>query len=726
MLAKTDGQSLQEHNGALLRYFESYKDALVMLPTLCGLNNFWELLKIAIIFHDLGKSAKDFQNLMKNLIKSYNFRHEWLSGSVLLDIDMPEDEKELVLNAILSHHKNFKELKDRYKKCQSTKEMIEDGDEIDLKENRIFEKEIDTLDFAWIKSYLENFKIYIKNFTKTDPLAFAKPLPKILQKWTTISKDNIGEKEKWQNIFLSASLSICDHNASANLDRILILKESNFEFLNTILEPFKHQQDSWSSQDNILLIAPTGQGKTESALGWLRNQLKNRQGRAFYLLPFTASINAMVRRVSKNFKDDGLVGLLHAKAKFFIDEFYEKKDGQTFADIADLNKKVYKPLKVATPYQILKWAFGVKGFEKGLTELAGSYLIIDEIHVYNDELYQNMLFFLEWLIKKLCVKIFIMSATLPTFIQKQLESELKVKIIKPQIELLQNLKRHRISLIESKMEDKILEYINGKNLKILIVCNTVSKAQEIYNLLGCYDSKIMLHSRFNAADRVRIEDKILTKQPKILIGTQAIEVSLNIDYDVIFSEIAPLDSLLQRFGRVYRGRRIKPDQEPNCFIFTDIDPIFKKIYTRPNVLENTLNELRKHNEEQIDEEKVQTMLDNVYEPIKIDENEKINFFKMLDGLYPYNVYEDNEEQFDSQFDGVEVLPCELESKFDEYVSKGRFLEAEKLLVPISKSKFYQYKKYGYISSKLKKGYIKIVCLKYDSELGLLEAGTCFD
>ena len=434
----------------------------------------------------------------------------------------------------------------------------------------------------------------------------------------------------------------------------------------------------------------------------------------------------MVRRVSKNFKDDGLVGLLHAKAKFFIDEFYEKKDGQTFADIADLNKKVYKPLKVATPYQILKWAFGVKGFEKGLTELAGSYLIIDEIHVYNDELYQNMLFFLEWLIKKLCVKIFIMSATLPTFIQKQLESELKVKIIKPQIELLQNLKRHRISLIESKMEDKILEYINGKNLKILIVCNTVSKAQEIYNLLGCYDLKIMLHSRFNAADRVRIEDKILTKQPKILIGTQAIEVSLNIDYDVIFSEIAPLDSLLQRFGRVYRGRRIKPDQEPNCFIFTDIDPIFKKIYTRPNVLENTLNELRKHNEEQIDEEKVQTMLDNVYEPIKIDENEKINFFKMLDGLYPYNVYEDNEEQFDSQFDGVEVLPCELESKFDEYVSKGRFLEAEKLLVPISKTKFHQYKKYGYISSKLKKGYVKMVCLKYDNELGLLEAGTCFD
>lgn len=726
MLAKTDGQSLQEHNGALLRYFESYKNALVMLPTLCGLDNFWELLKIAIIFHDLGKSAKDFQNLMKNLIKSYNFRHEWLSGSILLDLDMPEDEKELVLNAILSHHKNFKELKDRYKKCQSTKEMIEDGDEIDLKENRIFEKEIDTLDFAWIKLYLENFKIYIKNFTKTDPLAFAKPLPKILQKWTTISKDNIGEKEKWQNIFLSASLSICDHNASANLDRILILKESNFEFLNTILKPFKHQQDSWSSQDNILLIAPTGQGKTESALGWLRNQLKNRQGRAFYLLPFTASINAMVRRVSKNFKDDGLVGLLHAKAKFFIDEFYEKKDGQTFADMADLNKKVYKPLKVATPYQILKWAFGVKGFEKGLTELAGSYLIIDEIHVYNDELYQNMLFFLEWLIKKLCVKVFIMSATLPTFIQKQLEIELKVKIIKPQIELLQNLKRHRISLIESKMEDKILEYINGKNLKILIVCNTVSKAQEIYNLLGCYDSKIMLHSRFNAADRVRIEDEILTKQPKILIGTQAIEVSLNIDYDVIFSEIAPLDSLLQRFGRVYRGRRIKPDQEPNCFIFTDIDPIFKKIYTRPNVLENTLNELRKHNEEQIDEEKVQTMLDNVYEPIKIDENEKIIFFKMLDGLYPYNVYEDNEEQFDSQFDGVEVLPCELESKFDEYVSKGRFLEAEKLLVPISKSKFYQYKECGYIPSDLKRGYIKMVCLKYDSERGLLETNPCFD
>lgn len=173
---------------------------------------------------------------------------------------------------------------------------------------------------------------------------------------------------------------------------------------------------------------------------------------------------------------------MHAKAKFFIDEYYEKKDGQTLVDLIDLHKKVYKPLKVATPFQILKWAFGVKGFEKGLTELAGSYLIIDEIHVYDDELYQNIIFFLKWLIKKLSVKIFIMSATIPTFAQKQLADELNVDIIKLENKLLQKLKRHKICLIDGDIKDSIIEHIKDKNLKVLIVCNTVSKAQLIYDL----------------------------------------------------------------------------------------------------------------------------------------------------------------------------------------------------------------------------------------------------
>lgn len=722
MLAKTDGQSIEDHNLALLRYFDSYQEALPLLPTLSKQENFWFLLKIAIIFHDLGKTAIGFQKLMRKLVKIYNFRHEWLSASVLLDFDMPEYERNLVLNAILSHHKNFQELKERYEKCQSTKEMYEEGDDIDLEKNGIFEREIQTLDFDWIKRYLERFAIHIKNFRKIDPLLYAKPLPAILQKWITLNKKEISEDEKWQNIFLSASLSICDHNASANLKQILLLKEQNFNFLDTILKPFKHQEDSWVSQGNVLLIAPTGQGKTESALGWLRNQIKNRQGRAFYILPFTASINAMVKRVSKNLQNDELVGLLHAKAKFFIDEYYEKKDGQTLVDLIDLHKKVYKPFKVATPFQILKWAFGVKGFEKGLTELAGSYLIIDEIHVYDDELYQNIIFFLKWLIKKLSIKIFIMSATIPTFAQKQLADELNVDIIKPENKLLQKLKRHKICLIDGDIKDSIIEHIKDKNLKVLIVCNTVSKAQLIYDLLKDHDSKIMLHSRFNANDRVRIEEEIISRQPQILIGTQAIEVSLNIDYDIIFSEIAPLDSLLQRFGRVYRGRILKGNQQPNCFIFTNIEDIFRKIYTKENVLENTIQELKKYDGQEINEEMVQIMLDNVYKLQELDNFKEKIIFDMLDDLYPFDVYRENEEKFNEQFDGTEVLPYELKAEFDECILNKQFLEAEKLFVPISRAKYFSYYQNGCIQ---KEGHVRVVSLKYDKELGLLETSDCF-
>ena len=716
MLAKTNGQSLNEHNDALLKFLESYKAAMTLLPNVSGLPNFWRLLEIAIIFHDLGKCASGFQKLMLGGKKSYNFRHEWLSGSILLDYDMPSYEKELVLNSILSHHKNFTALKQIYKRCQSTKRMLDDGDDVDLEENPIFENEIKTLDFEWIKSYLAKLEIYVENFTQKDPLNFEKPLPKIFRKWITEKgKQNISNQEKWQNILLSASLSICDHNASANLSKILILQEQNFRFLNKILKPFKHQTDSWKRKGNVLLIAPTGQGKTESALGWLRQNIMNRQGRAFYLLPFTASINAMVGRISKDFGNDEPVGVLHAKVKFFIDEFYEKKAWQTIDELIGLNKKIYKPFKIATPYQILKWAFGVKGFEKGLTELVGSYIIVDEIHVYNNETYENTLFFLRWLIENLQVRVFIMSATLPTFVQKQMSSQLSADIIKPENRLLVSIKRHRIALIDAAIEEKIFKYIGDKKLKILIVCNTVVKAQMLYDLLDT-DDKVMLHSRFNALDRTRIENEIIRNKPRILIGTQAIEVSLDIDYDLILSEIAPIDSLLQRFGRVYRKRTLN-SSKPNCYVFTKIEDAFKKIYTEQNVLENTVAELKKYDGDMIDEAKIQLMLDNIYAPREVDQSRKVKFFNMLDELYPYDVYEENEAKFDSQFDGIEVLPYDLEAVFNECVSKNNFLEAQKLFVPVSKQKFWQYKNNGYI---IDKGYIKMVALEYNSECGLIE------
>lgn len=723
MLAKDikDGTTLEEHIKDLEMVSNSFKLAFPILPNLANLSNFWELLNIAIIFHDLGKANKGFQNMLQGKQK-YHFRHEWLSGAIFLNYDYDSSYKKLILNAILAHHKDFQQLHEIFKTSKNAECDIKEGEDVDLIDNPIFSNEFKQLDFEWIKKYLQSKGI------KLEKIDGINPLPQKIIQWINEEEiEDISELEKFQNIFLSASLSICDHNASAGIKNIPIIKQSHFNFLhNKKYDPYYHQKASWDTKGNALLIAPTGQGKTESSLGWLQTQLKIRQGRAFYILPFTASINAMTKRISSvenGFGDESLVGLLHGKAKFFIDEYYEKKDGQSLKKLIDINKKIIKPFKVVTPFQILKWAFGVKGFEKGFTQLAGSYLIFDEIHIYDRELFQRILFFVEWLIEKLKVKVFIMTATMPTFMQNHIKNTLKIEeVILPNKELIKNIQRHKVKLLDSTINEQqsfIQSKIdNGKT--VLVVCNTVAKAQEMYEVIDC-SNKTLLHSGFNGRDRTEKERSVQSdNKPQLLIGTQAIEVSLDIDYDLIVTEPAPLDALLQRFGRIYRGkdRVLKESDESNCFVTTVIEDVHKLIYNKA-LLENTLTELGKIQNIVISEDIIQELLNKIYEPFELDNDLRDNFRNYLDSLYPYNVYEEGEEEFFSQFDGIEVLPIELKEEFINLIENKKYLEAEKLFVSISKNRYRMHKdKITFFEIDGYKRVFPIIALKYSSHIGL--------
>ena len=96
-----------------------------------------------------------------------------------------------------------------------------------------------------------------------------------------------------------------------------------------------------------------------------------------------------------------------------------------------------------------------------------------------------------------------------------------------------------------------------------------------------------------------------------------------------------------------------------------------------------------------------------------------NFRILLDNLYPYNVYEDSEEEFFSQFDGIEVLPVDLSDEFDNYVENEQYLKAEKLFVSISKRKYMANK--DKITLIGRDGFKKIfprISLKYSCETGM--------
>ena len=121
--------------------------------------------------------------------------------------------------------------------------------------------------------------------------------------------------------------------------------------------------------------------------------------------------------------------------------------------------------------------------------------------------------------------------------------------------------------------DKI--YQKNKNLKILVVCNTIKKANGIYEKLN--ETKNvninLIHSRFINSDRKKKDKEIFefasSTESGIWIGTQVIEVSLDIDFDVLITELSDLNGLFQRMGRCYRKRKFDGTTgKYNCFVFS--------------------------------------------------------------------------------------------------------------------------------------------------------------
>jgi CRISPR-associated endonuclease/helicase Cas3 len=156
-----------------------------------------------------------------------------------------------------------------------------------------------------------------------------------------------------------------------------------------------------------------------------------------------------------------------------------------------------------------------------------------------------------------------MSATFPDALKNEL-SFLAVKELVPKGILESEFKkRNRThikfsnSYVSQNLDDIINSYLEGK--KILIVMNTVRRAQDVFRRLRTLmeennyppNDLMLIHSRFTFRDRRNLEKRIFD-YPRIVVATQVIEVSLDIDYDILFTEACYLDSLVQRAGRINR------------------------------------------------------------------------------------------------------------------------------------------------------------------------------
>lgn len=336
-----------------------------------------------------------------------------------------------------------------------------------------------------------------------------------------------------------------------------------------------------------VLEAPMGLGKTEAAL-FAAYQLLQR-GKAcgvYFALPTQLTSNKIFERfncfldavLSEDCPQRAL--LLHANAWLVETEMGEegRPGGAWFH-----NKKrgLLAPFAVGTIDQALMAAMHVKhGFVRAFG-LAGKVVILDEVHTY-DAYTGTLLDALVRLLRELHCTVIILSATLNHSRRSRLLNTALHADAYPLITALPEAASARELPVPMQASTQVVIHIERDDRaavqealdraaggqQVLWIENTVKDAQRRYLDLASRAAELgvacgLLHSRFTRADRQRIEDGWVglygkpgipqrAASGRILVGTQVLEQSLDIDADFLVTRFAPTDMLLQRMGRLWR------------------------------------------------------------------------------------------------------------------------------------------------------------------------------
>lgn len=703
-------RTLKEHTDDCLIIYSYLQECFPKAAECTGLGSaFWEILRTCIVLHDLGKAHQEFQKVLDGKENRWNFqRHELFSIPFVDSLSQTDkDVVKLIRLVVAGHHKDFGSLRDYLNSYDSGDsfgklERLEENEDFET----AFRKNVD------IAAALQLLRTYGFNVNPVSPKSIYGLIHGYHQKPFLQS-----QSDYFKLMLLFGGLKWCDHLGSALVTQVKKLEESDFGFLEMQqkalkekgLDFYEHQKTCETINENLILTAPTGSGKTESSFLWLRNQLKNcGQGRVFYILPFTASINAMYERLNEAIgKESEKVGMLHGKLSDYLNNYFDdlqydfnaKKD--SIKKLRDKYKSIITPIKVVTPFQLLKHLFGLKGYEQGIFEMTGCYLIFDEIHAYSPDVFAQIKVLLQFTTKHLGAKVMIMTATMPRFLQAELEESIgQTAIVKASPALYDRFKRHKVHLKEGLLSENLEEIkkLLEKGKKVLVVCNTVKSAQYVFLHLKenvKEEEAVLLHGSFTGMDRSKKEKALMNGGVRLLVGTQAIEVSLDIDYDIIFTEPAPIDALIQRFGRVNRKRE---KGICDCIIFKESNKDDKYIYDSVTV-DKTLKAFQSiiiTNSGIIEEALLQDTIDFVYnEWTKEDKAEFDEKYKYLNDalqmLSPMFRNKHTEEDFYRQFDGIKILPQSKKEDFENALNNFDFFTAGSLKVQITKRRFMGWK-----------------------------------
>lgn len=715
----------------------------------------------AVFFHDIGKLGDFFQERMRRRLgpdgkddpKRF-FRHELLSACLLHSLwDRKKGAFPYDVWAVLGHHKKldrdwsaFVRERDARKPDRLTTEQIQFGLNFDerwkslaaqnekalkkLLNPHLFE---DGEDCNWVAGFLDDFFDRCLSCEMLDGID--------------------GAKNRAISALVRGVVGYADWQASASPEDRLNLRHSvDTVTLNAKLRERVEQQARpgdppyakypfqtlcEGSPGNVLAIAPTGSGKTEASLLWALNK---GTGKVLFLMPTKVTSNSLYERMKSYFAPRDC-GISHSGAGVYLVLQKEEKEQEQSVEDKLKALRQYKafmaPVMVATVDQLLTANFNMGDwFFKELATLGAS-VIFDEIHAYAPF---TLALITESIkrIKTMGGRVMVMSATMPRKLRKHFQTLLGVEVPVVAEELMEKRKcswEYRDVQLESFDEEILKALEQGR--KVAVVVNTVDSAQEVFlrwksilkEKLPC-KTALCYHSRFIMRDRDKKEKLLLEKDKEgrpafvdLVIATQAIEVSLDISFDLMLSEYAPLDSLIQRAGRCNRfGKSVGAR-----FVVFPISDVARE-YVYKNAEEpliRTLDVLKRW-EGSPSERDLSAMLEEVYLSLKIeDENyeEGKRVARSITANPDVSIFDEMIFQEEAltrkiEFLKVQVIPYRFYEEVWELWSSGNRADSLKIAqfeVPIG---LYQAKKFT--PSDVSRGmeHLNIREVEYDEEIGV--------